>query len=359
MSEIQFNEYISKSGEVILYAGKPNLSKLEEVSLGLGDIWHSSFEQGYKNAFQEIIYQTAVFFWYGMDFDNLDECVSWRLNPNSFAIRKKVWQQLNGFDTDFNRLDIQAFDFAYNALRNHGAIPMYIKGLFEEKQDKIIEISSKDRYTFYIKNFRLGQSYYMLYRKGFWNLKEWSALRYAKKNFKKRGEYYTVEKRELKPIEGNPKVSYIIPTMLRQDYTLQLLEDLKNQTFRVHQVVVVDATPEDKRDVSLYNPDNYPFEVIFKWQISKGSCRARNEAIDLCTGDYIVFGDDDIRIRSDFIENHIRLLQTYRAGACNGLDIMADHEEQTLDDLEIKLKSINHLMFAMVLILWQIMKSKH
>ena len=91
--------------------------------------------------------------------------------------------------------------------------------------------------------------------------------------------------------------------MLRQDYTLRLLEDLKTQTYQVNQVVVVDATPEDKRDQSLYNSSNYPFEVIFKWQTTKGSCRARNEAIDLCTGDYIVFGDDDIRIRPDFIEN--------------------------------------------------------
>jgi glycosyltransferase involved in cell wall biosynthesis len=53
-------------------------------------------------------------------------------------------------------------------------------------------------------------------------------------------------------------------------------------------------------------------------QITQGSCRARNEAIALCV-DYIVFGDDDIRIPPDFIENHIRLLQTYNASACNGL----------------------------------------
>ena len=84
----------------------------------------------------------------------------------------------------------------------------------------------------------------------------------------------------------------------------------------------------------------YSFELIVKWQESKGSCRARNEAIDLCTGDYIVFGDDDIRIPSDFIENHIRFLQTNNASACNGLDIRADHEKQDLKDLANKLYAL-------------------
>jgi glycosyltransferase involved in cell wall biosynthesis len=341
MSTLQFQEYINSRGEVLLYTGNPKLDVLDQVSLGLGDIWHSSFEQGYKNAFPEIIYQTAVFFWYGMDFDNLNTCVSWRLNPNSFVARKSVWETLEGFDQDFEGLDMQALDFAYNALRNQGAIPLYVKGLYELREENTVEVSIKDKYSFYIKNFRLGQSYYMLFRKGIWKFREWTGLIYAKRKFKKRDSFKTIAARELKSIEGSPKVSYIIPTMLRQDFTLNLLEDLKHQTYQVSQVVVVDATPEDKRDESLYNPDNYPFEVIFKWQTSKGSCRARNEAINLCTGDYIVFGDDDVRIQPNFIENHIRLLQTYNAGACNGLDIMADHQKQTLEDLEIKLKSID------------------
>ena len=341
MSTYQFKEFISSNGDELLYLGNPDLELLENLSHGVGDMWHSSFEQGYKNAFPEIIYQTAVFFWYGMDFDKLDECISWRLNPEHFAIRKNIWKQLNGFDEDYENQDIKAMDFAYNALRNSGAIPMYVKGLYSNEESKTIKISPKDRYSFFIKNFRLGQAYYMLMRKGFWNIREWVALRHAKKNYSKRVNNPKINARELKPIEGTPSVSYIIPTMLRQDYTLRLLEDLKNQTYLVHQVVVVDATPEDQRNESLYTPENYPFEVIFKWQTSKGSCRARNEAIDLCTGDYIVFGDDDIRIRPDFIENHIRLLQTYKAGACNGLDIMADHVDQTLEDLESKLKSIN------------------
>ncbi len=87
----EFKTYITSNGEEIYYVGNPNFEKLEILSMGCGDLWHSSFEQGYKNAFPEIVYFSVVFFWYVNDFDDLDECVSWRINPNSFAIRKSVW----------------------------------------------------------------------------------------------------------------------------------------------------------------------------------------------------------------------------------------------------------------------------
>lgn len=64
------------------------------------------------------------------DFDNLKECVSWRINPNQFAVRKSVWETLNGFDYEYENPQMQALDFGYNAVRNSGAISLYIEGLF-------------------------------------------------------------------------------------------------------------------------------------------------------------------------------------------------------------------------------------
>jgi glycosyltransferase involved in cell wall biosynthesis len=335
-------EYKTNSGEIILYIGNPDFDKLEQLSKGAGDIWHSAFEQGYKNAFPELVYQTAVFFWYINDFDDLNECVSWRVNPNQFAVRKSVWDALNGFDTEYENPQIQALDFGYNAVRNSGAVSLYVNHLFAINAIEKINISAKDRYTFFIKNFKLDHALFMIYRQGFWKYQEWKAFFYAKNKFKKSPPKLILKPKELLAIEGNPTVSYIIPTMFRQDFTLQLLDDLACQSYKVTQVIVVDATPVNDRDESLYFEKKHPFELIVKWQESKGSCRARNEAIALCTGDYIVFGDDDIRVPSDFIENHIRFLQTNNSGACNGLDIRADHQKQNLQDLENKLIAIEN-----------------
>jgi len=334
------SEYSSKSGEQILYTGQPDLDKLEQLAVGYGDIWHSSFEQGYKNAFQDLAIQSSVLFWYINDFEELDECVSWRINPNFFAVRKSVWEVLGGFDSDYENLQMQALDFGYNSLRSQGVVPLYVRGLYNEAATEKITISPRDRYVFYIKNFKIDHALFMLYRKGIWKVSEWKAFLYAKNNFKQISDRPLFAPRTLNPIQGAPTVSYIIPTMLRQDFTLRLLDDLSNQTYLPTQVVVVDATPEDSRDEHLYDEEKYSFELIVNWQTTKGSCRARNEAISVCTGDYIVFGDDDIRIPSDFIENHLKLLQTYNAGACNGLDIMAAHSNQDLNDLTIKLDAI-------------------
>lgn len=337
---MKLNEFVTTTGEVILYNGKPDFEQLEILSQGAGDIWHSSFEQGYKNAFPELVYQTAVFFMYINDFDNLNQCVSWRINPNHFAVRQSVWETLKGFDAEYKNIQMQALDFGYNALRNSAAIPLYIKGLFEGNTKEEIKITAKDRYVFFRKNFKLDHAVFMLYREGFWKWKEWNAFFYARKNFRQSDIKPVVKPRELLNIKGNPTVSYIIPTMMRQDFTLQLLKDLATQTYPVSQVVIVDATPKDSRDENIYNSIDFPFELIVKWQETKGSCRARNEAIELCTAEYIVFGDDDVRFESNFIENHIKIVQTYKVGACNGLDIRADNQEQDLTDLKDKLQRL-------------------
>jgi len=338
---MNLKEYKTAGGEIILYNGNLNTQKLELLAAGYGDIWHSSFEQGYKNAFPEIAIQGSVLFWYVRDFDNLDECVSWRINPNHFAIRKTAWETLGGFDTDFENIQMQALDFGFSTLRFQGVTPLYVKGLFESSTMEPIAISARDRYTFFIKNFKIDHSVFMLYRKGLWKPSEWKAYQYAKNKFSLRTNRPLLPPRPLKEIQGNPTASYIIPTMFRQDFTLNLLKDLANQNYKPTQVFVVDATPESERDESIYQSQEFPFELTVIWQQSKGSCRARNEAIVLCTGDYIVFGDDDVRIPPDFIENHIRIIQTYNAGACNGLDIKADNSTQDLEDLKRKLKEVD------------------
>lgn len=335
-------EYTCKNGEVLLYAGTPDFAMLDRLADGPGDVWHSSFEQGYKNAFPEIAHQTAIFFWYVRDFDGLDQCGSWRINPEQFAVRKPVWEFLGGFDTDYGNPLMQALHFGFNALRYQGVAVLYAKGLYADVAKPKYRVSRKDRYIFFRKNFKAQHSVYMLYRKGIWNPAEWLAFFHARKQYKMDGGKPILPARPLKPMEGQPTVSYIIPTMSRQDYTLQLINDLVNQTYRPTQVVVVDATPEDRRDESLYNPADYPFEVNFIWQTTKGSCRARNEAIAVCKGDYIIFGDDDIRLRPDFVENHIRFQQTYNVDGANGLDIRADSHTDGPDVLERKLSELGN-----------------
>nr|MBP6556915.1 family 2 glycosyl transferase [Flavobacterium sp.] len=161
---IILNEYTTKSGEIILYKGSPNFERLEELAGGFGDVWHSSLDQGFKNIFPEIVYQTATFFWYVKDLENLDLCINWRINPHQFAVRKSIWDAFDGFDTDYQNPIMQALDFGYNTLRANGGIVLYVKGLFEDKREENLSISTKDRFAFFIKNFKIDHAIFMVYR---------------------------------------------------------------------------------------------------------------------------------------------------------------------------------------------------
>ena len=338
---IQFNQFYTSNGETLLYVGRPNLDMLNNLANGPGDLWHSGLDQGYKNIFSEIIYQTAAFFTFNSDFEGRSQAVSWRINSRAFAVRQSVWLQTKGFDNDYDTIDSAALDFGFNYLRYHGLVPLYVKNLFEAlPASKTVQLPPKDRFMFFRKNFKPHHSSYMLLRSGFWRFSNLKAF-FLTRNVPRVESRKDIVPRKLKAISGTPTVSYIIPTMLRQEFMLQLLNDLENQSYLPTEVIIVDATPQDKRHLECYKTDKYSFKLKVVWQTSRGSCRARNEAISLSIGDFLVFGDDDIRIPSDFIENHLRLIQTYGVEACNGMDIKADHQNQTLADLDMKLQLLD------------------
>ncbi len=333
--QLELKEYRTAKGEVLLYCGEPDMTRLEELSLSEGDLWHSGLQQGLRNAFSEVIYQSSVQFWYIKDFENLATCISWRCNPEAFVVRKSVWEQYGGFDDEYQNPLVAAFDFSYRLLRYLGGIPKHVDDLFPAVSYKNAAISTFDRYQFFKKNFKTSHSIFMLFRCGVWNPKElfafWRTRKYQIRSIKE-----GIPARTLAAVDSYPTVSYIIPTMMRQDFTRNLLDDLSKQTVLPTEVIVIDATPNLDVDAA-YPSEKYPFKLVAKAQQSKGSCRARNEAIELCTGEYIIFGDDDIRIPSTFVEAHLRFLKTYGAYACNGLDIRADHQQQDLTDLAQKL----------------------
>ncbi|RKE97974.1 glycosyltransferase family 2 protein [Ichthyenterobacterium magnum] len=341
---MKFKTYTTAKGETLLYTGMPNLERLDALLETPGDLWHSSLDQGFENCFEHLIYQTSVYWWFLNDFNGLDLAVNWRLNYHNFVIRETTWNSLNGFDDNFSNELVRGLDFGFNLIRHNGGIPIYVKGLYEANKINI-SISDEDRYLFFLKHFKRHHSYYMMYRQGLFNIfTEYKAFKKALKKVTKCNTT-SITPRHLNAIQGQPTVSLVIPTMRRQEYTELLLNDHNKQSYLIKEAIIVDATPKEDRDPKFYNPNNFKFDIKVKWQTSKGSCRARNEAIAMCTGDYIIFADDDVRVLPDFVENHIRLLQTYNAQACNGLDIMAEHTTQDLTDLQQRLDVLGNQRF--------------
>ncbi|WP_298247527.1 glycosyltransferase [uncultured Christiangramia sp.] len=337
---MDLKEYKASNGDILLYCGNPKMDILDELAMGPGDLWHSSLDQGFKDVFPELVYQIAVFWWFLNDFPHLDRAVNWRINPEQFVVRKEVWELFGGFPRDYRSETMPALDLGFRMLRYGGAIPLYIKGLYPSSNN-LVAIPAFDRYIFFKKNFKREHAYNMLLKEGLKNpFRELKAYLQAQRASSRANSFPLVPPRELKDIKGQPEISVVIPTMFRQEYTLRLLQDYEKQEYPVKEVIIIDATPKEERKKNIYNKYNFSYNLIVRWQKSKGSCRARNEAIEMCTGDYIIFADDDTRIPSDFTKNHIKLLQTYNVEASNGLDIMAKKHTEGLEELKKALKGL-------------------
>lgn len=341
--------------EILWFGDEPEAGAVHRLDR-VGDLWHSGLQRGTANRLSELRYWQPVYWWYLNDGPSERRSVSWRVDPTGFAVRREAWDRIGGMDGVYHTETLRALDLGFRLLRA-GGVPLHVPGLFAKRSpgqsarepatpgQAAAEPARLDRYLFFCRHFKRDYRLNMWLRESMRRRRpvhEWRLLRRAEQLARKVAapETRTIPPRPLVALpDPPPTVSAIIPTMRRQALTRQLLEDLADQSLPLHEVVVVDATPPEERTAAPYEslPD-LPVEVL--WQQSLGSCRARNEAIAECTGHFILFADDDIRVLPDYVENHVRLLESYGAEAANGLDLQADDPDQGLTDLEHKLQRL-------------------
>lgn len=86
------------------------------------------------------------------------------------------------------------------------------------------------------------------------------------------------------------KVSVIIPCFNQQHYLKQALNSLADQQYPELEVIVID----DGSNEAVELPDtNWPFELIIFHQVNQGLAAARNQGLQLATGELIKFLDAD------------------------------------------------------------------
>lgn len=332
----------------ILWLGTPpsglDGERERELAAGPGDLWHSGLSRGCAGALGELRYWSPVYWWFLNDIPAERRGVCWRVDASAFGVRASAWQALGGFDEGYRSDLARGLDLGFRLLQN-GGVPLHVPDLFAPRPARDA-LPPEDVYLFFIRHFKTAYRRYAWLRQSATRrapLAEWQALRRATRRAAAVASPRT-EPLAPRPLVAlstpPPRVSAVVPTWRRQRFTAALLGDLARQTVPLHQVVVVDGTPSEERDESLYAPffERLPLTVI--WQRSRGLSRARNEAIAACTGDYVLFTDDDIRVPPEYVENHLRVLATYGAEATNGLDVRADHHEQDLDDLARKLAAM-------------------
>ncbi len=120
-------------------------------------------------------------------------------------------------------------------------------------------------------------------------------------------------------VESRPFISVIIPTLNRYDYLKEVLTDLENQSYTNFEVIIIDQS--DPFNKSFYN--NWSLDLKVEYQQEKALWLARNKAIKMSKGNFILLYDDDSRVKEDWIFNHLKCLDYYNADISSGVSLSA------------------------------------
>ena len=101
-------------------------------------------------------------------------------------------------------------------------------------------------------------------------------------------------------MKDNIELSIIIPVYNVKDYLTECLESAYKITGMNKEIIIVNDGSTDESE-SIINKflDLYPDETIVETQVNQGQSAARNKAITLASGDYLLFLDSD-----DYLESH-------------------------------------------------------
>ena len=103
----------------------------------------------------------------------------------------------------------------------------------------------------------------------------------------------------------HPLVSICIPCFNAEKYIDETINCLINQDYPNLEILVVDDHSTDNSLKKIKKlAQNYP-NLVFAEAEKKGAAAARNQAYQLCNGDYIVFFDADDLVDNDFIEKQM------------------------------------------------------
>ncbi|MDP4286252.1 MAG: glycosyltransferase family A protein, partial [Bacteroidota bacterium] len=225
------------------------------------------------------------------------------------------------FDPNYSTETISKLDAAYQA---------WHKGILKtDLKYKLTTLNSKptliDEYYFIRKYYKSFWSVYILLIRIFSlhnPFKEFYAFYKTRKTkkvdlYKSIFSYKEYANFQSSLLKANPLVSIIIPTLNRYIYLEDVLNDLENQDYRNFEIIIIDQSEPFKED--FYKNRNIKIKVIY--QKEKALWLARNSGIKTAKGDYLLFYDDDSRIERDWITQHIKTLDYFKADISSGVSI--------------------------------------
>jgi GT2 family glycosyltransferase len=114
-----------------------------------------------------------------------------------------------------------------------------------------------------------------------------------------------------------PLTSVIIPTYNREEVLCQTIGQVLIQDYPAFEVIVVDQTPKHDPETQQFLV-NYADKIRY-FRLAKPSLpKARNYGVQQAKGEIVVFLDDDVIIRPNWLQAHVKNFQDSRIGGISG-----------------------------------------
>lgn len=104
-----------------------------------------------------------------------------------------------------------------------------------------------------------------------------------------------------------PKITIIIPVYKVEPYIRKCVESIIGQTYRQIEVILVDDGSPDNCGAICDEYARADSRIIVIHTENEGVYIARNKALDVATGDYLMFVDSDDWVEPEFCETALRL----------------------------------------------------
>ncbi len=300
----------------------PSENKILELLAQPFDVWHAGLKLGLQGT-PGMVHYVSPLWMMNCDPDKEIDSTSWRLSLNACLVRAEVLRKMGGPRTDFRTFEAAGLEMGHRYLTSGVFVrhcPSLLSGIEVDVSEKI-PIPHEDELRFIFQ--RCGK---------FWA--RWAAFRAVKTGYASWSQISVLlplisrwsappdiiyERPEPEPEADvrSASVSVLIPTLNRYQYLRKILGQLEDQTVPPIEVIVVDQTPEGKRDRRIFFHSKLPLKVIY--QSHPGQCASRNAGLLHALGDYILFLDDDDEIFPDLIEKHLKSLLRFKTRVSSGV----------------------------------------
>lgn len=300
--------------------GSPDAARCTALLAGRGDLWHAGLALG-TGGLPGLIDFVAPNWMLNCDPPADVESTSWRVAAAACLVRRSVLQQIGLPCDDFDTVEGSLLEWGHRCIY-HGVQTRHVPSLIGPTSYRVATPTLLDEVRFVA--YRYGRA---------WT--RWASARAALTDYASvldlarcyaqlpasrpyGGPEPHVRTHALGAPPRHARVTVLIPTLDRYKYLHVVLDQLRKQTIRPVEIIIVDQTRRDARDMTIASKfADLPLHLMY--QDEPGQCASRNAGLQAATGDYILFIDDDDEIPPNLIETHLANLHRYDADVSSGV----------------------------------------